>query len=467
MTSNVLLSALKLSQYRDYWKKWKGKKEFYTTNYQDEKEKFIDEYIEKHLKPFDLKKFKKEVIEDIKESEDIAEDIKNELRPNIKKYMKEAYNKWGFKKEFKYLTEKEFINSEDPVEEVLDYMIEHGIIEDSKIYQERLHLEETEHKADQINNLAYDANVEFNQLYGNKSSDKNKKSKGKRDLSNLYKDLFGGKFRLVLDINIDAADIASREEKNVTTKEKYNTAAIDFVLPYFISHYYKLLGKSEDMHRVQEVFLEKPVEARKNYTEGYYISPVTNTKISIGKMLNLIKTKDPEFAALGQYTVDEFNKVFNTRPAGFKGKIVISRHPYDIAGMSTDRGWDSCMNLVPSPNKENYSEYVEPTIMSGALIAYLAKEDDTNIKNPTSRLLIKPFVKKGEEMDFDNPNWILRVSDVYGRSYTKFMSVVQEWADKNWNEKILAKQEDGTLEFEFNTDLYKERSDKDVVSILK
>ena len=82
-------------------------------------------------------------------------------------------------------------------------------------------------------------------------------------------------------------------------------------------------------------------------------------------------------------------KSFNERLGGNKTKesnllVCISRHPYDIAGMSTNRGWTSCMNLETGCNKK----YVEQDVKQGSLIAYLINSDDKNINHPIGRILI-------------------------------------------------------------------------------
>lgn len=67
--------------------------------------------------------------------------------------------------------------------------------------------------------------------------------------------------------------------------------------------------------------------------------------------------------------------------------IVISNHAYDLAGMSTNRNWTSCMNIVDGDNKL----YVKHDIQWGTLVAYIIDKDDTNIQEPYGRVLIKPY----------------------------------------------------------------------------
>lgn len=110
--------------------------------------------------------------------------------------------------------------------------------------------------------------------------------------------------------------------------------------------------------------------------------------------------------------------------------ICISRHAYDIGGMSTGRGWTSCMNLEDGSN----CAYVQSDIVKGTLVAYLINTADKNIKNPISRLLIKPYTKeiRGEA------HTILSVDNrIYGTPLDTFKAELDKWADSvNKNPKF-------------------------------
>jgi hypothetical protein len=112
--------------------------------------------------------------------------------------------------------------------------------------------------------------------------------------------------------------------------------------------------------------------------------------------------------------------------------IVISRHPYDIAGMSTDRGWASCMALgdkLPGRKRTSpggYSEYVKKDIEAGTLIAYLISNKDRNINNPLSRVLLKPYKS-------DDGSIAYNVGEVYGISNKYFKKRVEKWTDENFD----------------------------------
>lgn len=69
-------------------------------------------------------------------------------------------------------------------------------------------------------------------------------------------------------------------------------------------------------------------------------------------------------------------------------QIVISRHPYDIIGMSTNRGWTTCHDLNDKRYNGNHLHNIANNLRGGCLIAYLIRKNDRNIKDPISRCLI-------------------------------------------------------------------------------
>lgn len=185
--------------------------------------------------------------------------------------------------------------------------------------------------------------------------------------------------------------------------------------------YLPLHGEKKPVHPLPEV-----VSAVKD--AGYEImdyltgiaSKVGDPKrqIKIGKLL-----KDPEVQ--NKFANDPQRR--SSKNAEFY--VVISRHPYDIAGMSTDRGWKSCMNLKDGVNRH----YVALDVKEGTLIAYVVKSDDKNINRPVGRVLIKPFVNisNSEEIALGVEN------RVYGTDVPGFRQQVVKWADEINNTKDL------------------------------
>lgn len=152
----------------------------------------------------------------------------------------------------------------------------------------------------------------------------------------------------------------------------------------------------------------------KGYTLISYIEGLAGdnrkNKIKLGKLIK----DDPEL--LKAYEKDPLR---TTRDL----MIIISRHPYDIAGMSTDRGWDSCMNLYTGMNKK----YVKQDILKGTIIAYLVSVRDKNINNPLARVLIKPYRSQQGDVTYF-------AGTVYGINNKNFKQTVQKWVDEKLNQ---------------------------------
>lgn len=142
-----------------------------------------------------------------------------------------------------------------------------------------------------------------------------------------------------------------------------------------------------------------------SYSDGI-IKDKYDRKINLGKVLNKIGRKD---------LLDKFN--IDNRSNDYDGKqyIVISKHRYDIAGMSTDRKWDSCMNIHNGENKE----HIYCDIGLGTLVVYLINDNDLNINNPICRVLLKPYFNHKQDI-------IYGVSRVYGDPPIGFKDRVEE-----------------------------------------
>jgi hypothetical protein len=150
-----------------------------------------------------------------------------------------------------------------------------------------------------------------------------------------------------------------------------------------------------------------------DYATGIAVSKQDNKrKVRIGKIL-----KDPDNIKLFANDPDRAASKQGQKPQ----LVCISRHPYDIAGMSTDRGWTSCMNLDSSNAK-----YIPMDIKYGTVIAYLIDAEDKNIEHPQARMLIKPFVNTlgGHDVAFGIEN------SIYGTAPAEFTTVVNEWVDQ-------------------------------------
>jgi hypothetical protein len=163
--------------------------------------------------------------------------------------------------------------------------------------------------------------------------------------------------------------------------------------------------------------LEKVGMKITDYVNGYAVKhSETNSRIyRIGRILS-----NPKF------DFDPWiKKQFDNDPKRVNSKnslVVISRHPYDIAGMSTNRGWSSCLNLN---QEQSNSHYIPLEIKHGTCVAYLIHSTDKDIKNPIARVAIKPFVNIVESNDI-----AFGVDEVvYGTANQSFIQTVINWAD--------------------------------------
>lgn len=196
-----------------------------------------------------------------------------------------------------------------------------------------------------------------------------------------------------------------------------------------------------------------------NYVKGLANDDRKNT-LKIGRILNKYSQEDPKAKELlttfekdpirGSANTDEF-------------KIVISRHPYDIAGMSTDRHWVSCMRLKTpfiyhkqqseddTPEQGENVGYLKRDIIGETLVAYLIKKDDTNITWPLSRLLIKPYYGNKRDIYYHVSE------DFYGDTVKEFREELAKWVNENINTDTRSD------EYKFMKALYQDKSDYDFI----
>lgn len=199
---------------------------------------------------------------------------------------------------------------------------------------------------------------------------------------------------------------------------------------------------------------------------GGFATDKYGRSVSIGKILN--KTKAP----------DDITNAFMNDPqraasSVAQPKIIISRHPHDVASMSTDRGWRSCMEMGgPNTGGGINQHFLEHDIRNGTHVAYLVRPEDNDIKKPMARIALKPFhsddenvvkswmsslddapenwLKPAPSFKGDNPHTILRPeSRVYGIGargddndnsasgvdssiVSSFKNTIKNWTSKNF-----------------------------------
>ena len=155
--------------------------------------------------------------------------------------------------------------------------------------------------------------------------------------------------------------------------------------------------------------------AEKGYTVEDYITGIAvdrtgKRRIKIGKLL------PPELQKV--FAEDKARSNARNAASGTQ-MVVISRHPYDVAGMSTDRGWVSCMNLIAGSN----AKYVIDDVRQGSIIAYLVNKDDVNLRRPSARILMRVYRA-------ENGKRGLYPSGIYGARSQLFFDTVRKWCSE-------------------------------------
>jgi hypothetical protein len=174
-----------------------------------------------------------------------------------------------------------------------------------------------------------------------------------------------------------------------------------------------------------------------DYRKGIVFDENKKQQIKIGKVLQKFDRND---------LLNLFNTDKNREATRSEHIVVISRHPYDIAGMSTDRGWTSCMNL----NTGQYRKYVPIDIKEGTIVAYVIKREDKNISNPVGRILIKPFI----DSLGSNKVYLVPESYCYGTGVNGFSDAIEKWA----NEVNKSHDLDDIAIFKWNPKFYDDNS---------
>lgn len=208
-----------------------------------------------------------------------------------------------------------------------------------------------------------------------------------------------------------------------------------------------------------------------DYVEGYAYRPLRkeNGMIEYG-------TKDPKQKLrigklLQQYGREDLLKKFKEDPArqlGGEYVIVISRHPYDLAGISTDRNWTSCVDrqyppIVYKAKKEkekDKSYYSKEDIKKWEQRNFEGEKCDVNIDGLVAYLVPKEEVYGKEKVLLRKPiarillskskegHYYMPEDGIQGVYSEEFIRQVRNWMDENYLSKGSDSEEDTYYDYE-------------------
>ncbi|NDK09137.1 hypothetical protein EOM39_07930, partial [Candidatus Gracilibacteria bacterium] len=135
---------------------------------------------------------------------------------------------------------------------------------------------------------------------------------------------------------------------------------------------------------------------------------------------------------LDAYALNLPPKSMLTDSKGVSLSIVVSRDPYDIVGMSTDRRWSSCMRLPNYNDPDDYGgqcfDHLQHDIRLGTLVAYLIESTDKNIDKPYARIAIKPHLNiEKKSVYLFSEDRVYHDNSLGTDTYEKFKSTVDKF----------------------------------------
>lgn len=230
----------------------------------------------------------------------------------------------------------------------------------------------------------------------------------------------------------------------------------------FDGKYRKIIGNiepDESFLEEHKLFLDlenyftfrKYVLTKHSYIKGFVTKDKQQYKI--GKLLRKWYQEDKDEDLLNYLEAfrDDPLRKSNRKPY----LVVVSKHPYDVLGASTDRHWSSCTNLGNSiiytkktedeKRKGSQADELVQSLNNPYLVAYLVDPDDSNsqgkimIQHPLARILIYPF--KHEDGRY---NW--SIGGVHGNNNDLFTEIVKDWVI-NLNSKFKEDEDEDEIFF--------------------
>ena len=263
-----------------------------------------------------------------------------------------------------------------------------------------------------------------------------RKHKLSRKTSGAYtndtlKEVFGDEDRLIYNIDIDRASM------------------VDHPLMNEINHLFKNMDKPYVIYNIEDYIKGTAYETRDEQKK----QPNKIGRILTKLVSDKNRTGEYDFPEHVREKANELSDAFRDDPIRSaqceEYKVVISRHPYDIAGMSTDRNWWSCMHLgtqgINYKTKEEGSNarFIKGDIKEGSVIAYLICSNDKHkngkyaIKKPFARILMKPHVSLDDE---GNRSYAYTIGMTYGAPIPEFYEFIEKWIKDELNKNAEGKE---------------------------
>ena len=214
----------------------------------------------------------------------------------------------------------------------------------------------------------------------------------------------------------------------------------------------EIKGYISKTHEDVEKFLNDNSCTLIDYIKGKAKFNDSKNETTIGKILTRLKNDKLNI----EFQSDEKRKALANEDDLL---IVISRHPYDIAGSDTDRNWTNCMTIGTDNSnrltklmydyentksedtlskinkyKQNGAnvKYLIHEVKEGSLISYLIKSNDKNINNPLAVLNIKPYSNEKQ-------NILATSKNMYGTKRPEFKNIVDNILDEYFNKNVVGK----------------------------
>jgi hypothetical protein len=249
--------------------------------------------------------------------------------------------------------------------------------------------------------------------------------------NDILEGVFGEEDRLIYDIDINRLDV------------------VDHPLMSEINDLFKDMDKPYVIYNIEDYIKGTAYEVRDQQKK----QPNKIGRILTKLVSDKNRTGEYSFPEHIREKANELSDAFRDDPIRSaqcdEYKVVISRHPYDIAGMSTDRSWWSCMHLgtqginYKTKDAGSNSRFIQGDIKEGSVIAYLICSTDRHkngkyaIKKPFARILIKPHVSLDDE---GTRSYAYTIGMTYGAAIPQFYKFVKKWISEKLNKDTEGKE---------------------------